>query len=79
MDQDSTGSEDDANSIKDGIYFINDLSFYFPIGCYTLCALILTFMLGREHGRKPSSTEDHSALHQSQLEDTCNASDSVEF
>jgi len=52
MDQDSTGSEDDANSIKDGIYFIDDLCFYFPIACYTLAGMLAVYMLGLMHGRR---------------------------
>jgi hypothetical protein len=55
MDQDSTGSEDDANSIKDGIYFINDMSFYFQIGCYTVAAILAVYMVGLVHEKQMAS------------------------
>lgn len=46
MDQDSTGTEDDANAIKNSLYLIDDVSYYFQVGCYTVSALLMMFMLG---------------------------------
>jgi hypothetical protein len=89
MDQDSTGTEDDANSIKDSLYLLDDLSFYFQVGCYTISAMLLMYMLGlvrekhnasklmkiqQSHGQRGGGGE---AMYQSKYADS--TSDTAEF
>ena len=63
MDQDSTGTEDDANAIKDSLYLLDDLSFYFQIGCYTLSAMLAVYLLGMVYEKNTSTKNQHMKGH----------------
>lgn len=57
MDQESTGTEDDANAIKNSLYLIDDISFYFQVGCYTVCAMLVMYMSGMLYEKHTSKEQ----------------------